>query len=780
MTDVKIKLEFDKIVEKIAGLAYTDTGRNEVSNLHPIDKLEDIIAEGKYVSEAKEILINHDYPPIDYLPDLSEALFRSKIKGNVLDIREIHYILKLAQTSRKLFQFINNRSDGSDSITLISKDLFIDKVFENAIERVFDDKGEISDNASENLRSIRKKIIERKDALRKTVNRILKTLSEKYLVQEEYITQRDGRIVLPVKAEHKRHVRGFIHSESATGQTVYIEPEETLEMNNDILSLSFAEKREIEKILGILSGRIGEKAKELLVSSRIISRIDSVFARARYSIEIIGSFPTFDHTKSFQIINGKHPVLIKKLGMDKTVPLNIEIKNDRVIIITGPNAGGKTVALKTFGLLVLLALSGIHVPVHPDSNFHFIDKILVDIGDEQSIEDDLSTFSSHLTNIHRILNTADEKTLVLLDEIGTGTDPAEGAAMATAILIKLKEKKSIVLASTHHGNLKIIANSEEGFQNASMEFDNENLIPTYKFRQGIPGSSYAFEVAGRIGFNDDFIRTAKEYLDSGKNRVEELIIALETKSKILEEKLRNSEIENSRLNGLTKLYEDQLKKLKEQKQEIIKKAKDEADQYVKNINREFESTIKKIKETNADKSVIKEEKKKIEKIKNDVVKLSIMAEKEEMIDGTINIGDYVKLKDTFTEGKIIEMDRDKNTAVILSGNIKLKVKLGSLLKTKKQQEEVSETTVYANIFTANQSLSLDIRGRKPEEVDYEILRFIDDGVISNNKRLEIIHGKGTGVLKKTVKDLLSKHDSVKKFYYANIEYGGDGVTIVEL
>lgn len=782
MKDIKDKLEFEKILEKIAGIASTENGKSEIHNLTPLINKEEVIKEGEIVSEAKTILIESDYPPFEYLPDLTDSLYKAKIEGSILDIKEIKYILVLMQLSRKIFNYLNSRIKNETQLTKVIQNLFIDKVLEHHIEKIFDEKGDISDNASENLKTIRKKIIEKKDNLRKIVNRILKTYSEKYLVQEEYITMRDGRIVLPVKVEYKRQVKGFIHSESSTGQTVYIEPEETLDMNNEILSLTFAEKREIDKILYTITRKIGENTLLLVQALNTISKIDSIFARAKYSIEIIGAFPSFDSSSSFQIINGKHPSLVKKLGNEKTVPLNIEIKNDRVIIITGPNAGGKTVALKTFGLLVLLAHSGIHIPVHPDSNFHFIDKVLADIGDDQSIEDDLSTFSSHLKNIKSIIDNANENTLVLLDEIGTGTDPAEGSALATSILLSLMKKKAIVLASTHHGNLKIVADNIEGFQNASMEFDNEKLMPTYKFRQGIPGSSYAFEVAKRIGFDEEFINTAKEYLDTKKSKVEELIISLETKSHTLEQKLKTYEIENTRLSGLTNLYEGQLKKLNQQKNEIIKQAKDQAERYLNNINKEFESTIKRIRETNADKEVIKQEKQKIEKLKEETIKFSKEKIKTENIEETVKIacGDYVRIKDTSTEGIVSELIEEKNNAVILAGSIKLKVKLSNLIKIKKPLSENTSSSIYSNIFTGNVNLSLDIRGKKPEEVEFEIVRFVDEGVLANSSRLEIIHGKGTGVLKNTVWNLLKKHESVKNYYFANVEFGGDGVTIIEL
>jgi len=774
------KLEFNKILEYISVYSYTVNGKEIILNKRPFDDVENALKYGNYVSEAKEILIKNDFPPLRYIPDLTTSIATAKIEDAVLNLQSIKDILSLAETSRKLYQFLKlNEEAQSISNDFLNK-LFVDKVFEHHISRIFDESGEISDNASPKLKEIRVEIKNKGDQLRKIVNRLLRQLSESYLVQEDYMTQRDGRLVLPIKSEHKRHVRGFIHSESSTGQTVYIEPEETLELNNDILSLSFAEKREIERILKQVTKKIGEVSDQLKISLRAISEIDAVFAAAKYSIEIIGSFPTFDIHKPFHLLEGRHPVLIKKIGLNKTVPLNLEIKNQNVILITGPNAGGKTVVLKTTGLLLIMALSGLHIPAHADSNLHFSDKVLVDIGDQQSIEDDLSTFSSHLSNIQNILRQADSKSLILLDEIGTGTDPAEGSALATAILIELKNKKAKVLASTHHGNLKIIANDMEGFQNASMEFDTKELKPTYFFKQGTPGSSYAFEVASRIGFNSEFINLAKEYLDTDKTKLEDFLLKLEENSNNLEKKLRESEIENTRLKGLTNLYKNKIEELEEKKKKILIETKEKAEDYLKDINKKVETAIKNIKEQNAEKEVIKKEKQTIAKVIEETKKIAAEEEKQIIISGQkIKEGDYANIKGTQTFGIVDEINEEKNKAVILSGSIKLQVKLSQLQFAKKK--EVVESGNYQNNFVPEvKSFRLDIRGKKPEEAEYEIVRFIDDSYAAGLNQIEIVHGKGTGVLKKFVRELLDKNNAVQKYYFANIEFGGEGITIVEL
>lgn len=778
------KLEFEKVLSHISKYCSTEKGKSIILNSRPFDNLNRIQQLGNRVSEAKNILIDNDIPPLSYIPDLAQTLTRSRVEGTVLSKEEILAVLNLAEISRKVFQFFRDKNEYSLKSDL-TDNLFIDKVFEHHIRDVFDENGEVADRASTRLAEIRRSIKEKNDSLRKVVNHLLKKLSESALVQEEYFTQRDGRFVLPVKASFKRQVKGFIHSESATGQTVYIEPEETLELNNDILSLTFAEKREVERILRALTKKIGTVSQELAASLAILAELDSSFAAAKYSIEIIGSFPTIINNQTFEILNGRHPVLVKKLGRDKTIPLNLKIKENKIVLITGPNAGGKTVVLKTTGLLTAMVLSGFHVPVDPDSNFHYFDQIHIDIGDQQSIEEDLSTFSSHLTNIKKIIDFSDERGLVLLDEIGTGTDPAEGSALAIAILLQLYKNGSTVLATTHHGNVKLIANELEGFENASMEYDLENLNPTYKFRQGMPGSSYAFEVAERIGFSREFIGTAKEYVDTEKSKIEDFLVELEQKANDYRAKLNSAERENARLKGLANLYQEKVTKLEAQKKDIIAKTKSEAESYLNEVNSKVEAVIKNIRESNAKKEVIVSEKKTISELKEKTKKLIAPGSeknKKSFIKKELKSGDFVKLKNTDTKGTIISIDNSKNKAILSVGSLKLQVKLFEL-EHSEQQEKKTESSAGRNVYSYRPEISsirLDLRGRRPEEVDFELTKFLDDAYASGTLRVEILHGKGTGALKKTVQDLLKSSDQVKDFYPEKIEFGGDGITIVEL
>jgi len=529
-----------------------------------------------------------------------------------------------------------------------------------------------------------------------------------------------------------------------------------------------------------LTKKIGSVSFELTNSLNTIGVIDEIFSAAKYSIEIIGDFPFIDDSKPFNILDAKHPILLKKFGREGTVPLNSLIEEKKIILITGPNAGGKTVVLKTIGLLSLMIKCGFHIPANHDSNFRIFDKIFLDIGDEQSIEDDLSTFSSHLSNINKILDESDEDTLVLLDEIGTGTDPAEGSALAAAVLLSLRDKKATVFATTHHGNLKLIANKEAGFENAAMEFDYEYLKPTYKFKQGVPGSSYAFEIAKRIGFEEAILESAKNHLETDKHELEKFLVEIEYKSKLAEDKFRKAEIENTRLAGLTNLYRNKLAKLETEKKEILRKTKLEAGLYLEGVNKKVENIIKELKETNARKDIIKDSHKVIDQLKDE--HKNLFANEVDLKEEIPNFaaGDFASIKETNTVGEIEAIIEDKQKAVLKVGMLHITVPLNGLMPSKKNKEKVEAADGYRQTLVSYPQIRIDIRGERPDAAEFEVIKFLDNAYTAGIERVEILHGKGTGALKKTVKDILKSHNKVKIFYFAPIELGGDGITIAEL
>lgn len=772
------KLEYDRVLNHISNYVITDSARKYVLGLKPSKEPDRIKLTGNRITQAKNILIEQVPPPIDYLPELSNDLAQSRIEGAIIPAKRILYFLMLARTSRLLFKYLKDNIESAPDFRAFTDRLFIDKVFEHHIEKIIDENGEIKETASSKLQDIRKELRDKQSELTKSISRIMKSLESDDMVREDYLTLRDGRMVIPIKAEHKRHMRGFIHSESSTGQTVYIEPEETLELNNSIISLNFAEKREVERLLKELTSLVGKLSTKLEDSYNVITEIDSLFAGAKYSIEILGCFPQIDNSQSFFVKDARHPVLLKKLGRDRTVPLNFKIDDEKIIVITGPNAGGKTVVLKTIGLNLLLLHTGLHIPVNPDSNFRFFNNLILDIGDEQSIENDLSTFSSHLLNIRSMLETADSNSIILIDEIGTGTDPTEGSAMAAAILIKLRDLGALVFATTHHGSLKLVAQNELGFVNAAMEFDHKFLEPTYNFKLGVPGSSYAFEIARRIGIKNDLLKTAESFIDSDKFRIEKFLVELEEKSNSLQHKLREMELENSRLKGLSNLYKLNLEKLEKEKKDILKSAKTEAKNYLQEINKKVESAIKEIRESSASHETIKKAK--------EIIRTSKL-ENEKLFTGDVvlvsnsadfNIGNSVSIKGISSPGKIVAVDKQKEKAVVQVGSLKMSIGFDEMtLETKQIENDTKKRTGYKFPQT---SYRLDIRGKRTEEINHDIIRFIDDSFVVGNEHVEILHGKGSGALKKLVKEILENHDKVKTFYFAPLESGGEGITIVEL
>jgi len=776
----KEKLEFQKVLAQVAKYCYTQRGKDLVFALEPLATQTAILYEGTCVSEAKELINERGYPPISSLTDIIKDLHLTKVDGAVLTAKAVFNIVELAICSANLKQYLKTNREVAPVVSELGNFLFEDKLFERYISTIFDSSGEIKDSASKTLQSIRKDIREKSEELRRYVTRIVKDLTEKDITRENYLTLRDGRLVVPVKVEYKRQIKGIIHSESSTGQTVYIEPEETLNLNNDIVSLNFAEKREIERILKEVTLRIRSIYEDLILSYETVTRLDSIFARGNYSIEVIGSFPSFDQTRRIEVYGGRHPLLLIKHGMRGTVPFNLKVEPGNSVVITGPNAGGKTVLIKSIGLLALMAQSGIHIPAGPDTNFHIFDKILVDIGDSQSIDDDLSTFSSHLSNIKNIVEQAGRNTLVLIDEIGTGTDPDSGAAISRSILMKLHSAGSLVFSTTHLSALKALASEIEGFYNASMSFDTDELKPTYQFRQGIPGSSYAFEILIRLGFDKDFIDTATGFVQDISAGLEKILLEVEEREQELMTKLNHFEKENTRLTGLSNLYEKKVKELDKEKNKILREAKEKAAVFIDEANREVQKVIKEIKESQASKVATSSAGKKLDQLKSRVKNIKVDTPVETEEDKTpINIGDTVKLRDSETYGEVIGISPDGKSLVIATGPLKISFKVDECIKVsnktvRKEQRRQSTVEVRSDV-----GYRLDIRGERAGDIEGRVERFLIDAYISNLNRVEILHGKGTGALKKIVHDLLKQNPKVSNFYYAPVDLGGEGVTIVE-
>lgn len=608
--------------------------------------------------------------------------------------------------------------------------------------------------------------------------RLKRVYSEEAIIREDYFTLREGRLVLPVKAEYKRQIKGFIHSESATGQTVYIEPEEALAYNNEIISLMFAEKREVERILLELTSKIGEFSAELLINSHVIAELDSLQARALYKQKINGVTPILNSQPSLKLMQGRNPILLETIGYENTVPITLDFSSCKTIIISGPNAGGKTAALKTVGLLLLMVKSGIQIPVDPDTVVGFFDSLYIEIGDNQSIEDNLSTFSSHLNSLKYIADKAGSSSLVLLDEIGNGTEPNAGSGLAAAILNRLIENGAYTLATTHHSKLKSLSDSDSRIENAGFDFDLQTLKPTYRLNQGLPGLSYAFELAQKIGFDEKIIHQAREYAGTEMTSSEDLLIQI----KILQNKVKEGERVNSiqatRLSGLEKLYTEKIAELEKKKEEILQKSRTQAAKLVEKTKSEMNEVIRELRAAKGEKAAVK---KAVSFTESSLAEIKSASGNIKPVEPPeIKIGAIVRLIGTSTTGKILEYDDVKKRVTLIAGNLRLDAEYDSLEKVE-QNTTVTKSEQFnsAHGDLINSSYRLDIRGRRAEEVKNDIISFIDNAYMNRMQQVEILHGKGTGVLKNIVKEILTGHPGISKFYFAPADFGGDGITIVE-
>lgn len=785
MEEIFDKLDLKKIINRTAGYAITDGGKNLILEEKPQTDISEVekslnltFALKRFIEEVNEI--NYTY-----LPDVRNSILKSRIENFVLNNKDIIQIGKLLINARTIkstiSQYKNKFSELWEFVNQLRENIFL----ERKINDVFDDYGEVKDIASDDLRRIREEIKSLQNQIQKVNERILKNLSKDGMVQDELITLRDGRMVIPVRSEFKRKVKGFIHAESATGQTTYIEPAETLELNNELLTLFFEEKREINRILGLLTKDISNFSDELLTDFEIISKFDAHYAKAKFAIEIRGNKINFSNDNSFELIDARHPILILTIGFQNTVPFNLKIDSSiKGIVISGPNAGGKTVLMKAIGIFNILSRMGYLISVHPDSRLPFFTKVFIDIGDDQSIDNDISTFGSHIRNLKYIYDNCDSDSLILLDELGTGTDPVQGAALATSIIEHIIRKNAFLIVTTHHSYLKFFAANHSELLNASMEFNSETLEPTYKFIQGIPGSSYTFEIARRMKLDESIVENAKKYLKRNDIQFENYISQLQQKVQHYTQLVSELRKEKEEIQKLKLELQSKLSKIKSEIKEIKRNAIIEAEQILKTANKIVENTIKDLRESKADKNTIKETKKYLSEEKEKLKKLlSKVVDESESVDKELKIGDFVKLHGQNSTGKIIAIDKKKNQAVIQIEQFKVSVALDKISRINKQENLASTNVSEKNYHPVESKIipfRLDIRGKRASEVEDLILRYIDDAVMYGLFNIEIIHGKGDGILKNLTHKILQSHPFVETFQFAPVDQGGEGVTIVKL
>ena len=777
------KLEFKKILNRLQTYASSDLGKHAAEHVEPFGALPEIEMELDLVDEMKRLLESDDPFPIDGLRDIREPLQRTNAENSVLLASDLLPIASTLQTSRNIRTFIQKRSESYRRLAELTGKIVINKILEYNITEAIDENGLVKDSASKELRTVRNEIVSMYESLRKQLVRILKEVSEQGFTQDDIITTREGRMVIPVKSEQKKSVPGFVHSSSASGSTVFVEPVETLSLNNEIRELHFREQREVERILRTLTAQVREVRGDIAAGLIILEHLDLIYAKARYSIEIKGNKPHLKESGSLKIAEARHPVLLMRHSREKVIPLSIEIGgNTGTLLITGPNAGGKSVAMKSVGLLVLMLQSGIHVPASPDSEFPVFTKLFVDIGDDQSIEDDLSTFSSHILRLKAIVESADDNSLVLIDEIGAGTDPVEGGALAAAILRRLTRAGAVTIATTHQVSLKAFAHESDRMENGAMEFDQRSLTPTYRFRMGVPGSSYALEIARRLGFSPELIDEAEKMTGEQKSRLEKLILDLENRSQSLSAQLEAVDGERLKLNGLVNNYESKLDLLKKELAQIRFKAIEEAKEIVSRANAVIEKSVMEIRQHQAEKKSITDSKKEIKALEGEIESiersLDEFREDAPQHGSTYTVGGSVKVKSNGHIGKILHLADSNGVMQIAVGNIKLRIHLKDVEPTGKTSSTPDSTP--GQILEVVAEREVDVRGLYGEEALQIVDKFIDNAILAGLHRVDIIHGKGTGALKKKIGTFLTADKRIKGHRLGECNEGGDGVTVVEL
>lgn len=773
-------LEFDKIKLLVENEAISDLGKEKVIAMTPATDFNTVEFQMNETDEIAQIYNKHRMPSLSGLAKVSAFIHRASI-GGVLNVSELNVIKRLIQIQNQYKTFYNNLISEEETINYpILNDRMeqlpiLTTLYQSIHEKC--DAYDLYDNASYELQGIRSKISSTTQRIKQNLDKIVKSQSNQKKLSDAIVTVRNERNVIPVKAEYRQDFNGIVHDQSASGQTLYIEPSSIVEMSNQISRLRNDEAVEKERILSELTGYVAEEAEACLMSESIMGQIDFLTAKARYASSIKGTKPEFTAERTVYLPKAYHPLLDR----DTVVANTIEFAQDiETVIITGPNTGGKTVTLKTLGLIIMMAQSGMLIPTLDGSKLSVFENVFCDIGDEQSIEQSLSTFSSHMKNIVEILQETTKHSLILFDELGAGTDPSEGAALAMSILDYVHDIGSLVMATTHYPELKAYSYNRDGVMNASVEFDVNTLSPTYKLLMGVPGRSNAFDISKKLGLNIQVIQKAKSMIGQDEQEINEMIASLETNSKRVDEQ----RIELDQLLREAQDTHDALAKQYEQYQnhekQLMNEAKEKANQRVKSATNEADEILKELRELRDKKGADVKEHELIDKKKqldDQYEAKSIKQNVEKKKWDTIKTGDEVKVLTYGQKGEVLELI-DNNEAVVQMGIIKMKLPLEDLEKTKKTKEEPTKMIKREN--RQNIKMELDLRGYRYDEAMVAVDQYLDQAVLSNYEQVYIIHGKGTGALQKGVQNHLKRHKSVSSYRNGMPSEGGFGVTVVEL
>lgn len=770
------KLEYNKIQQRLADLTSFEGGRKRALEMIPSSDYEAVIRRLDETGEAMEALRYSEPSFLVGLKMLEHHLKKARVNGilNPAELWDIYFLLHSSRLAKKYV------GEGRYSrLEHLCSDISENRDLEKRIFDAVSEDGAIRDDASYELKSIRNQINILRARIKDYLQNFIRSGDNQKLLQDALVTERDGRYVVPVKQEHRSDVKGIIHAESASGATVFIEPLPVVEHNNKIRSLQMEEKREVERILRRLSEGVAVFTAELGRNLDIMGILDLIFARARMAYKTNSYRPDINTNGIIEVNRGKHPLL-----GEEAVPVNVELgKRFDVMVITGPNTGGKTVVLKTIGLLTVMAMSGLFIPARENSRIALFESIYVDIGDEQSIEQSLSTFSSHMSNIINVLKHVDENSLVLMDELGAGTDPVEGAALARVILEELHRQKARVVVTTHQSELKNYAYQNERVENACVEFDPVSLCPTYKLTIGMPGQSNAFQIASRLGLDTKLVQQARKLVPEREMELGNMIRQLKESRFKLDSSNKEIESLKAELQAEKQALDQAKKDFMDERASIIDKATEEAGKYLRDIKSEANEAIQELKDMLKDKQKPPkwhEVEKKRQKIRQIGIQNDLEVSAENEIADKIKPGDYVLIKNINQKGYVVEGPDTQGELRVQVGIMKLSVKQNQVVKSNSPEEKKIKWRNQTYLEKARHiSKEIDVRGKLSEDALLEIDKYLEDANLVGLDSVRIIHGKGTGALRKAVRNYLRDHMYVKSFRDGLREEGGFGVTVIE-
>ncbi|MBG9475482.1 MULTISPECIES: endonuclease MutS2 [Priestia] len=777
-------LEFNKVKEQLQKKVASSLGREKVANLIPSTQYEEVVKWQEATDEATTVLRLRGNVPLGGIFDVRSSVKRAEI-GGTLSSNELLDVASTIYAARQVKQFIEQVVEDEDlQLPIITE--HIEKLMplpevEQTIKMSIDENGTVLDGASDQLRGIRQKLRSTESRIREKLESLIRSSSAQKMLSDAIVTIRNERFVIPVKQEYRSAYGGIVHDQSSSGATLFIEPQAIVTLNNELQEAKVKEKQEIERILIALTVQVAEVANELRQNVYLLGELDFMFAKGRYSHELKASKPKMNDRGYIKLVKAKHPLI----AQEDVVANDIELGDQYTsIVITGPNTGGKTVTLKTLGLFTLMAQAGLQIPALDGSEMAVFKHVFADIGDEQSIEQSLSTFSSHMVNIVDILQKVDHESLVLFDELGAGTDPQEGAALAISILDQVYERGARVVATTHYPELKAYGYNREGVVNASVEFDIETLSPTYKLLIGVPGRSNAFEISKRLGLSAEVIERAKGYIGSETNKVENMIASLEDSRRQSEHELEEAEELRKEAQKLHKELQSQIIEFNEKRDKLYEKAEEKAQATVKAASEEAEKIISDLRKMSQKNHALVKEHELIEARKRleDAVPTLEKSKKKPAApkkqERTLQAGDEVKVLSWGQKGTLVERVSNNEWQVQM-GIMKMKVKEKDLeyISSPKPVETKPLAMVKGKDYHVN--LELDLRGERYENALIRVEKYIDDALLANYPRVSIIHGKGTGALRKGVQEYLKNHRSVKNIRFGEASEGGSGVTVVE-